>query len=121
MISGSPLKLFRGYEETTSNRPLRERETKQILIIEEVFVANIFERLVILVNLKYWKQESDFSLRKEIGDDSLTEKPEISILRNWRRQKKLYRLPAFLLPKEQKEALLRSKKHVRGKPKKSLD
>jgi len=57
--------------------------------------------------------------QQEIGDHSLKENYDISILKNWRRQKKLYQLPAFLLPKEQKEALLRSKRHVRGKPKKA--
>jgi len=52
-----------------------------------------------------------------INGDSLTEKPKISLLKNWGRPKKLYAIPAFLLPKEERDALLHYKSHARGRPK----
>ncbi|UCH32201.1 MAG: hypothetical protein JSV05_02085 [Candidatus Bathyarchaeota archaeon] len=41
---------------------------------------------------------------------------KISQLKNWGRPKKTKETPAFLLPKEEREKILRSKTRVRGNP-----
>ncbi|MCW4051889.1 MAG: hypothetical protein NWE78_01605 [Candidatus Bathyarchaeota archaeon] len=48
---------------------------------------------------------------------ALAKEIKISILKNWGRPKVATSLPAFLLPKEEREAALRSKGRARGRPK----
>ncbi|MCK4477827.1 hypothetical protein KAU88_04800 [Candidatus Bathyarchaeota archaeon] len=47
----------------------------------------------------------------------MTEEINVTTLKNWGRPRKTKTLPAFLLPKEEREKLLHYKKHVRGRPK----
>ena len=47
----------------------------------------------------------------------MSEDVKISRLRNWGRPKKKIKLPLFLMTQEEREEILYSKIHVRGRPK----